>query len=74
MFFNSHFFFVTTPFKALSVIQSCIGTYQGDLLGGLLFALTHFRALHNLTTLFPSCMFLFITDQTHTIGLTLAVS
>ncbi len=45
-----------------------IGTYQGDPLGGPFFALIHFRAFHNLTALFPSCLFPSIVDYTHIIG------
>jgi hypothetical protein len=34
-----------------------MGTYQGDLLGGALFALAHFKALHSTTSHFPSYIF-----------------
>ncbi len=52
----------------LFVIQSFIGTYQGDLLGGLLFALAHFHAFHNSINLFPSSLFFSIIDDTHIVG------
>jgi hypothetical protein len=63
LFFNHHF-----SQKNLFVIQSFIGTYQGDLLGALLSTLAHSHAFHNLVGLFPSSLFLSITDDTHIIG------
>ncbi len=35
------------------VIPSAMGTHQGDPLGGALFALTHFKALHSIANHFP---------------------
>jgi hypothetical protein len=45
-----------------------MGTRQGDLLGGALFTLTHFRALHSTTNHFPSYIFPSITNDIHIIG------
>jgi hypothetical protein len=58
----------------LFAIQSSIRTCQGDPLDGLLFALTHFHAFHNLVMHFPSYLFPSIIDDTHIIGLVLVVS
>ncbi len=44
-----------------------MGTCQGDLLGVVLFALAHFRALYFTTINFPSCLFPSIIDETHII-------
>jgi hypothetical protein len=52
-FFAPHLllFLVTTPFKAICLFfNPSICTCQGDPLGGLFFALTHFRTFHNLAT------------------------
>ncbi len=49
------------------VIPFAMGTYQGDPLGKALFALVHFRALHFITSHFPSYLFPFITSDTHMI-------
>jgi hypothetical protein len=50
------------------MIPFAMGTYQGDSLGGALFTLTHFKALCSTTSLFPSCLFLSIVNDTHIIG------
>ncbi len=50
------------------VIPSIMGTHQGDPLGGALFALAHFRALHSIANHFPSCLFPSIVNDTHMIG------
>jgi hypothetical protein len=39
------------------VIPFAMGTHQGDLLKGALFALIHLRALYFATSHFPSCLF-----------------
>ncbi len=49
-----------------------MGTYQGDPLGGTLFSLTHFRALHSIVShsyLFPS-----IVNDIHIIDPSLIIS
>jgi hypothetical protein len=51
-----------------------MGTHQGGLLRGALFALVHFRALHSITTHFFSCLFISIANDTHIIGPPLIVS
>jgi hypothetical protein len=63
LLFNHH-----SLLNNLFIIQSSSGTHQRDLLGGPLFILTHFRALCSLTSLFPSCLFPSITNDTHIIG------
>ncbi len=50
------------------VIPSTMGTCQGDPLGGALFALTHFKALHSIANHFPPCLFPSITYDNHIIG------
>jgi hypothetical protein len=45
-----------------------MGIRQGDLLGGVLFVLTHFKALHSIVNHFPSCLFPSIIDNIHIIG------
>jgi len=47
------------------VIPSTMGTRQGDSLGGALFALTHFRALHSIVSHFPSYLFSSIANDIH---------
>ncbi len=66
--FNHH-----SPQGELFVIKSSIGTRQKDLLGGPLFALIHFQAFRSLVAIFQSCLFFFIVDDTHIIGLALVV-
>jgi hypothetical protein len=41
-----------------------MGTYQGDPLGGALFILTHFKALHSTSSHFHFNLFPFIIDDT----------
>jgi len=43
-------------------------------LGGPFFSLAHFYTFHTLITLFPSCLFPFVTYDIHIIGPTLIVS
>jgi hypothetical protein len=50
------------------IIPFVMGIHQGDPLGGALFALTHFRALCFIVNHFPSCLFPFIVNDTHSIG------
>jgi len=51
----------------IMVIPFAMGTHQGDLLGGALFALVHLRALHSTVSHFPSCLFPSIINDTHII-------
>jgi hypothetical protein len=44
-----------------------------DPLGGLLFTLVHFRTFHSLVGLLLYCLFPFVVDDTHIIGLVLIV-
>jgi hypothetical protein len=69
-FLFSHHFIIGNLF----IIQSFIGTRQGDLMGGPLFVLIHFHALCSSTSLFPSCLFPSVANDTHIIGPTLIVS
>jgi hypothetical protein len=50
------------------VISFVIGTRQSDLLEGALFALAHLKALHSITSNFPSYLFLSIVDDTNIIN------
>ncbi len=52
----------------VTIIPFAMGTRQNDPLGRALYALTHFRALHSITSHFPSCLFPSIVDDTHIIG------
>jgi hypothetical protein len=45
-----------------------MGTHQGDLLGGALYVLTHFRALCSIARSFSSYVFPSIAHNTHIIG------
>jgi len=58
MFFNHH-----NHEGDVIVIPSTMGT-----LGGALFALAHFKALHFTVNHFSSCLFPSIVDDTHIIG------
>jgi len=49
------------------VIPSAMGTHQGDLLKGARFTLFHFKVLRSTTSQFLSCLFPFITYDTHII-------
>jgi hypothetical protein len=49
------------------IIPSTMGTCQGNLLQGALFALTHFKALHFIASHFPSYLFPSIANDTHII-------
>jgi hypothetical protein len=51
----------------VTIIPFAMGTYQGDPLGGALFASTHFKALHFITSQFPFCLFPSIANDTHII-------
>jgi hypothetical protein len=44
-----------------------MGIHQGELLGGALFVLAHFRALRSTINHFPSCLFPSIVDDIHII-------
>ncbi len=52
----------------MTIIPYTMGIRQRDPLGGALFVLAHFRALHSTTSCFPSCLFPSIIDDTHIIG------
>jgi hypothetical protein len=56
------------------VIPSTMGTCQSDPLGGALFALTHFKALHFTISNFLSYLFPSITNDNHIIALLSIVS
>jgi hypothetical protein len=45
-----------------------MGTRQTNPLGGALFVLVHFRALHFITSRFPSCLFPSIANDIHIIS------
>jgi hypothetical protein len=45
-----------------------MGTHQGDPLGGALFVLAHFKALHSIANFFPFCLFPSIVDDIHIIN------
>jgi len=49
------------------IIPSTMGTHQGDPLGGALFTLAHFRALHSIVNHFPCYLFPSTVDDTHII-------
>jgi len=51
----------------ITVIPFAMGTRQGDLLKGALFALAHLKALHFTINHFPSCLFPSIINDTHII-------
>jgi hypothetical protein len=63
LFYNHH-----NHESNLTIIPSAMKTYQGNLLGGALFALVQFRALHSTTSNFPSCLFPSIVDDIHIIS------
>jgi hypothetical protein len=50
------------------VVPSTMGIHQRDFLGGALFALTHFRALHSIASHFPSYLFWSIANDIHIIA------
>jgi hypothetical protein len=50
------------------VIPFAMEIRQGDFLGGTLFVLAHFTALHSTISHFPSFLFPSIVDDTHIIG------
>jgi len=50
------------------MIPSAMGTHQGDPLGGALFTLAHFRALHSMVNCFLFYLFPSIVDDTHIIS------
>jgi hypothetical protein len=52
----------------VTIIPFVMGTHQGDPLGGALFALAHFKALHSIINHFFSCLFPSIVNDIHTIG------
>ncbi len=52
----------------VTIIPSIMRTYQGDPLGGALFALAHFKALCSIINHFPSYLFPSIVNDTHIIS------
>jgi hypothetical protein len=56
------------------VIPFAMGIRQGDPLGGPLFTLSHFKALHFIASCFPSYLFPCIANEIHIIGLFLIIS
>jgi hypothetical protein len=58
----------------VTIIPSAIEIRQGDLLGGALFVLAHFKALRSIASPFLSCLFPSIIDDIHIIGPPLTIS
>jgi len=56
------------------IIPSTTRIHQGDLSGGALFTLDHFKALCSTFNHFPSCLFPSIVNDTHFISLLWIVS
>ncbi|KAL2631235.1 hypothetical protein R1flu_015921 [Riccia fluitans] len=52
----------------VSLLSSESGTYQGDPLGGALFALAHLCALRTMASEHPLCLFPSLADATHIVG------
>ncbi len=52
----------------LIVILLKLGGQQGDLLGGMLFVLTHFHTFHPTTITHPTCVVLSLANDTHIVG------
>jgi hypothetical protein len=52
----------------VTIIPSTMGIRQGDLLGGALLALAHFKALRFIINHFPFCLFPSIANDTHIRG------
>jgi hypothetical protein len=50
------------------VILLELNTQQGDLLGGVLFALARLHTFHLTTRAHPTCVFPSLVDDTHTLG------
>jgi hypothetical protein len=74
-FFRAFYAFESSMFYShrnsdgnIIVIPFAMGTHQGDLLKGALFALIHLRALHFTISHFLSCLFPSIVNDTHIIG------
>jgi len=63
LFYNHH-----NPEGDVTIIPSTAGTRQGDPLRGALFVLTHFKALHSITSHFLFCLFPSIAGDIHIIG------
>jgi hypothetical protein len=68
------YFIVIVIVKVVTIIPFTMGTHQDDPLGGTLFVLAHFRALHSTTNHFPSFLFPFIADDIHIISLPSIIS
>ncbi len=54
--------------EGVTIIESSLGTRQGDPLKGLLFALAHYRALLKTIVWAPNCIFPSLTNDTHIMG------
>jgi hypothetical protein len=52
----------------VTIIPFAMGIHQGELLGGALFVLAHFRALRSTINHFPSCLFPSIVNDIHIIS------
>ncbi len=50
-----------------------LGTQQGALLGGMLFAWAYFHTFHFIEAMHPTCVFPSLVDDTYIIGPTLCV-
>jgi hypothetical protein len=63
LFYNHH-----NHESDVTVIHSAMGTCHNDPLGGALFTLAHFKALHSITNHFFSYLFPSIANDTHIIS------
>jgi hypothetical protein len=59
--------------KDLTIISFKSRTQQGDSLGGMLFTLAHFCALHHTTATHLTCVFPLLANDMHIVGPTLNV-
>jgi hypothetical protein len=69
MLHNSFFSLVTTPFKAIYLLLSPLFVLIKGILGVVFFfARIRLCTFYSSTTFFPSCLFVFVLDDTHIIG------
>jgi hypothetical protein len=54
-------------FEGVIIIESSLGTKQGDSLGGPLFVLAHYRTFLETIAQAPNCIFPFLMDNIHII-------